>query len=272
MNRAPAACAIGVLACCAGTLPAAAADDARSIVAAALQQDNGHDVFMSAGFEVFDREGHSTTKSFTYRRVGSAGDSRTLVVFTDPADIRGVALLSINRPGLVDRQYIFVPATQRVRGVAQQQRAARFIGTDFSFEDVEERQLDDFSYRLLGDGGVIAGHRTRRIEATPVEPDRSQYRFLDYWVAQDVPVIVQVEMHDGQGALVRVLRASELRRVSGLWGARRLEMSSVQEGTRTVLYIRRARFNTHPDAALFTPQGLGAPQALDGPPGDDAGD
>ena len=99
----------------------AAAPDAHEIMAAVFRQDTSHDVFMSASFEVFDRGGHSTTKSFSYRRIGSAGDSRTLLAFTDPPELRGVALLSINRPGLNERQFIYVPVTQRVRSVAPQQ-------------------------------------------------------------------------------------------------------------------------------------------------------
>lgn len=250
----------------------AAAPDAHEIMAAVFRQDTSHDVFMSASFEVFDRGGHSTTKSFSYRRIGSAGDSRTLLAFTDPPELRGVALLSINRPGLNERQFIYVPVTQRVRSVAPQQRSARFIGTDFSFEDIGERELDDFNYQLLGDGDIMEGHKTRKLVATPVDGARSQYKFLNYWIAQDAPAVLQIEMYDSQGVLVRVLRASGLRRIQGIWGAHRLEMRSAQEGTRTLLTIRRVRLNTHPDAASFSPEALGAAQNLDSPQGDDASD
>jgi outer membrane lipoprotein-sorting protein len=265
-------CAFGILLLSPTLLCAAAAPDAREIMAAVFRQDTSHDAFMSASFEVFDKDGHSATKTFSYRRIGSAGDSRTVLAFTDPPELRGVALLSINRPGLSERQFIYVPATQRVRSVAPQQRTARFIGTDFSFEDIEERELDDFNYQLLGDGETMEGHKTRKLVVTPIDAARSQYKFLNYWIAQDAPAVLQIEMYDGQGVLVRVLRASGLRRIQGIWGARRLEMRSVQEGTRTILSVRRVRLNTHPDAALFTPDALGAAQSLEGPQGDDASD
>jgi hypothetical protein len=118
----------------------------------------------------------------------------------------------------------------------------------------------------------MEGHHTRKLVATPLDTARSQYKFLNYWIAQDAPAVLQIEMYDKQGVLVRVLRASGLRRIQGIWGARRLEMRSVQEGTRTVLSIRRVRLNSHPDAALFTPEALGSAQRFEGPQGDDAGD
>jgi Outer membrane lipoprotein-sorting protein len=232
--------------------------DARKIMEGVYQQDTSHDTMLRASFELFDNEGHSKKKRFTYRRIGSLDDSKTLVVFTDPEEIRGVALLSINQRGVNVRQYMYIPATQRVRSVVTRERSDRFIGSDFSYEDIAERTLDDFTYRLLSDAETIDGHKSYKVEATPIDPERSQYKFLYYWVAQDVPMVLCTEMYDAQGREVRVLHASQLKRVSGIWGARRTTMSSVQDATRTVLSIDEVKFNTRPDERLFTPQGLEA--------------
>jgi outer membrane lipoprotein-sorting protein len=232
--------------------------DARKIMEEVYSQDTSHDTFMKASFDVFDKEGHGKKKAFTYRRIGSPGNSKTLVIFTSPEEIRGVALLSINQRGVTDRQYMYVPATQRVRSVAAQERSARFIGTDFTFEDIAERVLDDFTYRLLSDDETIDGHKTYKVEAAPIDAARSQYKFVYYWVAQDAPVILHAEMYDAQGREVRVLHATGLKRVSGIWGARHVEMSSVQDKTRTVLSIQEVKFNTNMDEKLFTPEGLEA--------------
>ncbi len=239
------------------TAPAfGAPPDARKIMDDVYRQDSSRSTLMRASFEVFDKQGQRTKKEFTYRRIGSPGDSKTLVVFTAPEEIRGVALLSINRRGVSNRQYMYIPATERVRPVAPQERSARFIGTDFTFEDIEERVLDDFTYRLLSDSETIDGHKTWKIEATPTDLSRSQYKYIYYWVAQDVPVILHAEMYDAQGREVRVLHASQIKRVSGITGARRTEMSSVLTGTKTVLVIDDVKFNTNLDEKLFTPEGL----------------
>jgi hypothetical protein len=238
--------------------------DARAIMDGVYKQDTSHDITMRANFEIFNAQGHSTKKVFTLRRLGSPGDSKTLVMFSAPKEIRGVALLSINQRGANQLQYMYVPAQDRVRSVAAQERTARFIGTDFTFEDIGERVLDDFSYKLLGDTEVIDGHKTNKIEARPVDPSRSQYKYIYYWVAQDAPVILYAEMYDAQGNKVRVLHATDLKHEKGVWGARRTEMSTVQDGTRTVLTIDEVKFNTNPDEKLFTPAGLStaAPEAV----------
>lgn len=235
-----------------------ATPDARTIMEGVYQQNISHDVTMKATLEVFDKEGHGKKKKFTYRHIGVPGDSKTLVVFTDPEEIRGVALLSLSSKGAPVRQFLYTPATHRVRSVATQERSARFIGSDFTYEDIGEHVLDDFTYKVLADTETMDGHKTYKIEATPVDPDRSQYEYIYYWVAQDVPVILFAEMYDSTGHKVRVLHATQLKHESGIWGPRRTEMTTVADGTRTVLTIDEAKFNKGLDEKLFTPEGLEA--------------
>jgi hypothetical protein len=233
-----------------------AAGDARQMIENVYRQDTSRDAIVKAGFEVFDKEGRGTTKRFTYRRIGTLGDSKTLIEFSDPEDIRGVSLLSINQPGAGARQYIYTPASQRARGVAPQQRDQRFIGTDFTLEDIQERDLAAFSYRLVSDTDLIDGQKTFKVEVVPLNASNSQYKFSYYWVVQNLPVIIQAEMYDAAGEKVRVLQAAQFKRVSGIWGARRTEIRSVREGTRTVLSVYDVKFNVGLDLKQFTPEAL----------------
>ena len=105
------------------------------------------------------------------------------------------------------------------------------------------------------------GHKAYKIEASPINAASSQYKFVYYWVAQDIPCILYAEMYDASGAKLRVLHESGFKKVSGFWGARRVEMRSPKAGTRTVLTIDEAKFNRGLDAAVFTPESLGAPDA-----------
>ena len=219
-------------------------------------QDTSRDATWRAVMEVFDKKGTRRQKKFLYHKLGSLGDSKTLVRFTDPAEVRGVGLLSINRKGVSDRQWMFTPAIQRIRRIAPQERSRRFLGTDFTHEDMAERVLDDFQYRMLSEDDVIEGRKTFKIESGPVAPDRSQYKSIYLWVAQDIPYVVHAEMFDQRNQKVRVLDASRLEKISGIWVARRIEIKSPLENTRTVLTIEEIRYNTGLQEDLFTQQSL----------------
>lgn len=230
--------------------------DVKSIIAGVYEQDTSRDTTLRATLDVTDKENHTVRKRFALRRIGSFGTGKTLVRFTDPSEIRGVALLSINQQGEAARQWIYTPATERARSVAPRERSERFAGSDFTYEDIAERALEAFTYKLLPDEDVIENHRTFKVEATPVMPDRSQYKFIYYWVAQDVPCILHAEMYDGEGRKVRSLHASGLRKVSGIWGARKMEMKSLLEGTKTVLTVDEVHLNTGLEDSQFTPEAL----------------
>jgi hypothetical protein len=247
-----------------GAPPAAGAQapSAREVMAAVYRQDTSRDTTLHATLQVFAPDGTSLRKKLVLYRLGAPGDSKTLVRFTDPPEMQGVVLLSINRKGESARQWIYLPATQRVRPVAPRDRSDSFAGSNFSYEDIAERVLDDFTYRFLPEQDAIEGHRTFKIEARPASPELSQYGLIYYWVAQDVPVILHAELYEEPGRLLRRFHAGDLKRVSGIWGARRLEMSSARDHSRTTLTIDAVRFNTGLDDRLFTPEALDQLDAL----------
>src|SRR5579863_8265233 len=108
--------------CASCALPVFGATDAKEIMAGVYQQDTSHDATLRATLDVTDKDGHTVRKRFTIGRVGSFGNGKTLVRFTDPPELRGVTLLSINDPGVTDRQWIYTPATDRVRSVPPRER------------------------------------------------------------------------------------------------------------------------------------------------------
>jgi hypothetical protein len=230
--------------------------DAKAIMAGVYQQDTSRDAKLRATLDVTDKDGHTVRKRFTLSRVGSFGNGKTLVRFTDPPELRGVTLLSINQPGITDRQWIYTPATERVRSVALRERSERFAGSDFTYEDIAEPALDDFMYQQIPAEDMIDNHKTVKVAATPVAPDRSQYKFIYYWVAQDVPCILHAEMYDQEGRKVREMHATGLRKESGIWGPRKTEMRSLLEGTKSVLTIDEMHLNAGLDGTLFTPEAL----------------
>ncbi len=230
--------------------------DAHKVMEAVYHQDSSRDSTWRAVMEVVDKKGSVRQKKFIFRKLGSLGDSKTLVRFIDPPEVRGVGLLSINYKGGSERQWMYTPAIQRIRRIAPQERSRQFLGTDFSNEDMAERALDEFDYRMINENDAMDGHKAYKIEARPVTPERSQYRLMYFWVAQEIPYVIHAEMYVDRNQITRVLHAAGLEKIAGIWVARRVEMSSPAEHTRTVLSIDDIRFNLGLKEDLFTEQAL----------------
>lgn len=238
-----------------GACPAVA-QDARKIMDAVYKQDNSRDTYWRARLDVYDKKGTARSKKFSLRKLGTLGNSKTLARFTDPAEVRGVGLLTYNQTGVGDRQWLYTPAIQRTRRIAPQERSRKFLGTDFTNEDMAERVLDDYTYKILSESEVIEGRKCYKIEGRPVAADRSQYSYVYMWVPVDVPYTVLAEMYDKAGQRVRILKASNLEKISSIWVARQIEVSTPADGTRSVMIVEEIKFNTGLKEDLFTQQAL----------------
>ena len=122
---------IGVVAASAGLF----AQDVRQIVDEAQRRSSATSQRYEGLLQVFEAKGKVSDKRWTFERLGSHGKSRSILRFTAPPEVRGVALLVANHPDRASDQWMWTPAIERDRRIALQDRSTRFFGTDFSFED-----------------------------------------------------------------------------------------------------------------------------------------
>src|SRR5882672_8776447 len=158
--------------------------DARQIVEEAQRRGRSNSQRYEGALEVIGANSKVSKKSWTTLRIGAYGNSKTIIRFTAPAEVKGVALLVINHPDRSSDQWMWTPAIGRERRIALQDRSTRFFGTDFSFEDLEERDVNQYDYRLLGEE-AIDGAACWKIEARPRQSKTSQYTSTRVWIRKD---------------------------------------------------------------------------------------
>ena len=237
--------------------PAFAQSDARSIVEQAQRRAESKSQRYEGLLQVLDSRGKVADKRWLFTRLGSHGRSKSVLRFTTPAEVKGVALLIVNHPDRASDQWMWTPALQRERRIALQDRSTRFFGTDFSFEDLEERDVNQYTYRLLGEE-PIDGAACWRIESTPSQKKISQYTKSEVWIRQDNYAFAQVESYI-KSDVVRRLRYSNFRQLQGIWAARRLEMNDLRRKSRTILTLEKLEYNVPLKEEDFTLQALRNP-------------
>ena len=160
--------------------------------------------------------------------------------FTAPAEVKGVALLVVNHPDRASDQWMWTPAIERDRRIALQDRSTRFFGTDFSFEDLEERDVDQYDYALLGDE-TVDGAACWKIQSTPKQTKSSQYTRSIVWIRKDNYAFARIENYvkDQARAAAELLATSRTSRASG--PRAQLEMTDLRRGSRTRLTLDKLR-------------------------------
>ena len=237
--------------------PVFAQDDARKIVEEAQRRTESKSQRYEGLLQVLDSRGKVADKRWLFTRLGSHGQSKAVLRFVAPAEVKGVALLIVNHPDRASDQWMWTPALQRERRIALQDRSTRFFGTDFSFEDLEERDVNQYNYRLLGEE-VIDGAACWRIESTPSEKKISQYTKSEVWIRKDTYALAQVESYI-KTEVVRRLKYSNFAQQQGIWTGRRLEMSDLRRKSRTILTLEKLEYNVPLKDEDFTLQALRNP-------------
>ena len=166
----------------------------------------------------------------------------------------GVALLIHNHPDRASDQWMWRPQIGRDQRVALQDRSARFFGTDFSFEDLEERDVNQFDYKLAGEE-TIDGAACWKLESRPKQSKTSQYTHSFVWIRKDNYVFAQIEGFTKAG-LSRRINYREIQQVQGHWTARRLEVLDAKTNSRTVLKLEKLQFDAPIGEGEFTLQAL----------------
>jgi outer membrane lipoprotein-sorting protein len=235
-------------------LPLGAADDPNVIMGEVQKRSQAQSQQYEGVLKVTDGAGKTSEKGWTYQRTGSNGASKVLIRFTLPAEVKGIALLVVNYPDRSADQWMWTPAINRERRIAAQDRSSRFFGTDFSFEDLEERDVAQFDYVLRGTE-TIDRDVCWKIAATPRPGMRSQYTTSTYWVRKSNHSYAQIENSNAKG-LVRRLKYSQMQNVQGIWTAGTLEVEDVTRKSRTTLTLRSIKYNAPLPADLFTVQAL----------------
>jgi len=230
------------------------AQGARQIVAEAENRSRSKSQQYQGTLEVIGASNKISLKRWEYRRIGSYGTSKSILRFTAPAEVKGVALLIVNHTDRASDQWMWTPSIERDRRIATQDRSTRFFGTDFSFEDLEERDVDQFDYKLAGDDRVD-GAACWKIESKPKESKSSQYTSSLVWVRKDNFVVAQVEDYT-KDKLIRGIHYSDIQNVDGIWTPRTVEVFDANRKSRTVLKLEKLEYNVPMKDEDFTIEAL----------------
>jgi Outer membrane lipoprotein-sorting protein len=230
------------------------AQSALEIAEKAQQRTRSQSERYEGTLQVIDSKRKITEKRWTFDRLGSHGNSKTILRFTAPAEVKGVALLIVNHPDRASDQWMWTPALERDRRVALQDRSGRFFGTDFSFEDLEERDVSQFDYKLAGEDNV-SGTACWKLESRPKQSKSSQYTSSLLWIRKDNFVVIRID-NSKKDKLLRRIEYSDVENIQNIWTPKKIEVTDLLRNSHTILAIDNLRYNTSMKDSDFSVEAL----------------
>jgi hypothetical protein len=138
--------------------------------------------------------------------------------------------------------------TRRISGSSA--KKDYFMGTDFTYDDMGSRNVDEDTHTLLQEE-TVDGQLCWVVESTSKD-SRDIFSRKVSWIRQDCLIAVKVDYYDRTNRLHRQLILSEIQPVSGFWLALNLQMTNVQTGHQTILTIENPEFNLALPENMFT--------------------
>jgi len=187
----------------------------------------------------------------------------TRITYLEPRSVKGVSFLShdFHKAATDDDRWLFVPATRRARRLPASARGDYFLGTDFTYEDIQSElkfNMNDYHFEYQG-VETLEGRELQVISGKPRTEDIARqlgYGAFKARVDASNWMPVTVEFSDPDLEALKTIRVHRVETIDGIVTATRIEAINHQTGHSTVFALRDASYPDTLPGNIFQPSGL----------------
>ena len=218
---------------------------------------NGDDVSSKVIMLLADKGGKARKRVFySYAKDKGPGERWNLMRFVEPADIDGTGLLTLDHPGDESDQWLYLPALDRVRRISSSRKGGRFVGSDFFYEDLRDREVGMDYHRLAGKG-KLGKVECDLLVSMPRDPANSVYSKRVSCIHQKTLIPLRVDLFkNGVKKPIKRLKARKIKKIQGYWTVMDSTMYDLKTGHRTRLLTKRIKYDQKLPDALFNKRAL----------------
>jgi hypothetical protein len=177
--------------------------------------------------------------------------------FLSPADVQGTSVLVFDYETKADDVWIYLPALRKTRRVVSSQKSQSFMGSEFSYGDLNIPAIDDFDYKLVKEE-PFGGETCYVIDVTPKSKEVGEsegYSKKTYWVSKDKFAVVRGLFYDKDGKLLKELVTGNIKLLDAKnkrYRPMHMEMINKQNGRRSIFDSSKVTFAPNTKDEYFT--------------------
>jgi hypothetical protein len=235
----------------------AQAQDPKELVKEVNLQASPVDEQVDMRMKLVDNKGNirERTATLSSRRIkADSWVSSRLIKFYTPPEMANSAVLIIEKLDADNQQWIYLPATYTTRQIPSQKRGDRYMGTDFSYEDAAQPQVDQYSYASRGTE-TVDSIACKVVEQTPSEPKlvkESAYARTVLFVDPKLKVIRKAEYYNHKGDLAKRYIATSINNYKGHFRPDHIEMHDLGLKHQTIVDYSNRIIGKGLSESLFT--------------------
>jgi len=194
-------------------------------------------------------------------------DTKTLSLFESPADIRGTAYLNFDWKESLrdDDSWLYLPALQRVKRLASSDTSDSFLGSDFTYADINGIEVDWYDYNFINESEIVDDEECWVIEIIPKPEfkDRAEeatgYSKMQSWISKEKLIQIRGQVWELRGNRVKFFTSSEIEQIEGIWTVKRLQAITTRNNRQehaSVLQINSIDYNVSVADELLTTEAM----------------
>jgi hypothetical protein len=176
-----------------------------------------------------DRRGRVREREAVVFKHNTPQSSATRISYLAPKSVRGVTFLSREaKDSGREERWLYLPATRKARRIPASDRGDYFLGTDFTYEDVQSDlkfDVEDYRFEYVAvqqrDGVDV-----HEIEGQPVTSAAARelgYGRFEAWVDGESWMPLEIRFFDLRGEPLKSIFVRDVRRVDAVWTAHQVE-------------------------------------------------
>lgn len=202
---------------------------------------------------LINKSGAKRERKITSFAMDVGKDTKQIMFFRYPNDVKGTGFLTVDYDDINkdDDKWLYLPAMKKTRRISgKSSKTDYFMGSDFTYDDVGQRNIDEDTHKLLREEKVD-GIDCWVVESVPKKGDEIFSKKIS-WIRKDCLIAAKVEYYDKLGKLHRALKVENVVQVEGFWSIAKMSMENVQTNHKTLLEFGDIKFNIPLDAKTFT--------------------
>jgi hypothetical protein len=109
-----------------------------------------------------------------------------------------------------DDRWLWIPALNLVKRIAPGDKRTSFVGSDFVYEDVSGRRLDQDTHELMETTDEFY-----KVRNTPKDPGSVEFAYYDVWIDKTTFLPRKAEYIDRNGKHYRTVEATKIETIQG---------------------------------------------------------
>ncbi|MCG8472461.1 MAG: outer membrane lipoprotein-sorting protein [Desulfobacterales bacterium] len=222
----------------------------RDIMVWVDEKPDGDNRISTVRMTLVNRRGRKRIREMSSWRLDEGKDTKKLMRFKKPADVEGTAFLSwdYDNPDTEDDRWLYMPALRNTRRISGKANDDYFMGTDFTYDDMGDRNVDEDTHTLLREE-TVENTPCWVVSSVPVDPT-DMYTQTINWIGKETKTPLKKEYYDKDG-LLKTYTAESIENIDGFWTVTAMRMENHSENHKTLMRFSGVKYNTGMKKNLF---------------------